>query len=217
MAQVTYTGLTDGSVRSAAAYNALLTPFVTQSTNLGAANYRDEGFDAPALIDDCMTDGRREVEYNAGLANVVMTAHPTFATLVIGATTFSDTNAGAGWAVGQNVGRLRLKFGAMWDFIASNARLIVYFKVQYQIDGGAFTDVPNSEWDYCARPQVAYGPISRTDWYESMAYDWDIPYPSDGASHTINTVRIQVADDAGNTFRFNNVYMRLKRYIKAVT
>lgn len=217
MGRVSYTGITDGATRSAANMNALVTPFNTESSSLDSGNYRDEGMDTKVIADGAMTDGRDEVEFNAGLTNVVATAHPVFATLAIGASTFSMNNGGLGWTVGQNVGRVRVKFGTMWDYTANSLRHIVYFKLQYQIDAGAFQDVPYSEWSYASTQQIAYVAVNRTAWYESMAYDYDIPYPSDGASHTLNAVRVMLADSAGNTYRFNNTYFRAKRYVKAVT
>lgn len=216
MAHVTYNGITDNQSRNATTVNNIFAPFTTQSTNVGTANYADEGLDERAIAANALTDGRDSgtADYHAGIVAFVCGAYPIFNVLTPGGTAMSLTNGGVGWTVGQSIATLRAYFGTI--FTCATPTPALYFKMQYKIDGGAYTDV-SAEWRIQGNDQVAYNgaAVNLVTKHETFAFDWDIPFARDGNPHTVNEVRMVVSGGAG--FSFNNTILRVKRYIKTAT
>lgn len=236
MSQVNYNAITDYAGRTAVDVNTIMTAFQTQSTNVTAANVADEGLDESSLGTACLTDGRVSVTYNSGPANAPDNAGflvpNTKYLLNIGAgpTSFSSTNSGVGWFVGQNIGVLRAVFGCYWRYIwpaaAGGMSPRITVTLQYRIDGAVgWTDVPVSSFPYQAMQDVWATPAaaqsSTTYWDQCMCYEFDIPYPADGAQHTIDEVRVVMETTAipaaPGDFQANDVFLHLERYIKAVS
>lgn len=236
MSQVNYNAISDYAARTAVDVNSIMSAFQTQSTNLTSENVADEGLDESSLGTACLTDGRQSVSYTAGLADAPtalgFVAPATYYLVNIGAgpTSFSSTNGGAGWFIGQGIGSLRLTFGAYWRYTwptaSGNTSPIITVKLQYRIDGAAgWTDVTYSDFQFQAVQDVWYeagvGTYWSTPyWYETMCYEFDIPVPQDGVQHTINEVRVVMASSAiiaPADFQMNDVVLHAERYIKAVT
>lgn len=235
MSQVIYDAIPDYAPRTATTMDAILQEFEDTSTDLTRANFADEGLDERNLAADTVTDGRVSVTYNGGLANAPNNAGflviNTKYLLNIGAgpTSFSSTNSGNGWFVGQNIGVLRVVFGCYWRYTypaaAGGISPIITVTLQYRIDGAAgWTDVPVSGFPYQGRQDVwetsTATQSSVTYWDQTMCYEFDIPYPADGAQHTINEVRVvmetTVLPAAPGDFQVNDAFLHFERYIEAV-
>lgn len=235
MAQVTYSAITEYGARTATSMNAIFSAFQTQSANVTSPNVADEGLDETSLATACLTDGRQSVTYNGGLAN----APNALGFLVIntdyllnvgaGPTAFSHTNGGAGWYVGQNIGELRMSFGCYWRYTwpaaAGGTSPKITVKLQYRIDGAVgWTDVTYSGFPFQAKQDVWYDGAayqSTVYWDKAMAYEFDIPFPQDGAQHLINEVRVVMRTDVlpavPADFQVNDAFLHIERYIKAVS
>lgn len=229
MSQPTYTGVKDADPRDAATVNAIFTALTGSSAALDASNFADEGLDERSMSSNTVTDGRDVATYAGGMAAPVVGAYPLFVVFdPSGAAPHSLSNgpwpaAGAGWTVGQNIGVVRVEFATEWSFAyAAATSPILYFRFEYQIDGGGWTAVPKSLRQRQGANRIGTktaGAQNDGNWYDSIRYAFDIPYPADGASHTINAVRIAVADSAGGLggIAFDHSEFRAKRYIRTVT
>lgn len=240
MSQVSYDAIPDYAARTATTMDDILRAFETTSTDLSRANFADEGLDERNLAADTVTDGRDEESYNGGLANapvaagflVINTAYGI--NIGTGPTLFALDNGGSGWAVGQNVGSLRVVFGGYmrysWPAGAPAGTLspTITVLLQYRYDGAAaWTDVPYSDFEYQGALDVWYEPsgagtyVNVPYWYETMCYEFDIPFPQDGALHTINEVRVALKTDtliaAAADFQMNDLFFRAERSVKSVT
>lgn len=236
MSQVSYDAITDYAARTATTMDDILRAFETTSTAITSANVADEGLDERNLAADTVTDGRVSVTYNGGLAN----APNALGFLVIntkyllniggGPTSFSSTNGGSGWFVGQDIGVLRAVFGCYWRYTypaaAGGISPIITVSLQYRIDGAAgWTTVPSSSFPYQGYQDVwatfAGVQSSVSYWDQTMCYEFDIPYPTDGAQHVIDEVRVvmetSVLPAAPADFQVNDAFLHLERYVKAVS
>lgn len=238
MSQVTYDAITDYAPRTATSMDDILQAFETASTALTRANFADEGLDERNLAADTITDGRVEITYNGGLANAPVNAGFLVINTAYGIniggvpTSFSSTNGGAGWAVGQGIGSLRVVFGGYMRYAwpagapAGTLSPTITVLLQYRWDGSAaWTDVPYSDFKYQGAIDVWYEPglatyVNVPYWYETMCYEFDIPFPLDGALHTINEVRVALKTDAlpaaAADFQMNDLFFRAERSIKSV-
>lgn len=228
MSHVEYTGVTDTQARGAAAVNAIFQAFVTASSAVDYTNIADEGLDNRNVATGEVTDGRDSVEYTGGGATPVLgdTAIPTYLVFAPAATSHILTNTpggGTGWSVGENVGTVRCTFGAEWSRAHTGATSpTLRFQLQYQIDSsGVWVDVPKSNRFFIGTAQIAVntaGAILDANWYDSFRYTFDIPFPLDGAAHTIDKIQVVAADSVAphNTISFKHTFFRAKRFIKAV-
>lgn len=204
MAHVSYTGITDNSARDATAVNSIFTAFQTQSTNVSESNWRDEGLDERVMAGNVATSGYDSVDDND--ASTVINTAGAWATFTPGVA-FNLTNGGVGWTVGQGFGHLRVRFATAWSYIyAVTPSPLLQFRFAYQIDGGAVTAVPNSDRILRGNQAVAYdvtgvANVTVLTYKDNFKYAFLIPFPLDGATHTVNQVRVQVNVNANYTFR----------------
>ena len=222
MGVVTYTSLDDYAPRGAATVNAILNAFVTQSTNIQGVNLRDEGLDGRVLAAGVATDG---YEYVESTTRYYARNFAAFTPLVLDAS-IELTNGGAGWSVGQNIGSVRCRFSTEWAaifpaYVYPNSVLsnLLQFRIAYRIDGAAYAAVPNSVRPFRATNRVAVSGISYyyvTSYKDNFKYAFLIPYPLDGAAHTINSIRIEV-HTAGVACDIGATTFTAMRFVKAVT
>ena len=216
MALVSYTTIQDYAGRGATPVNNVLNSFVTQSTNVQGVNIRDEGLDERVLAANVATDG---YEYVESTTRYVAVNTGAFGALVL-ASAIELTNGGAGWAVGQNVGTVRCRFSTEWvATIAAGVSAELRFRIAYRIDGAAYAAVPNS-----VRPFYTFDIVSVDggvniqvpSYKDNFKYAFLIPYPLDAASHTINSIRIEVYT-SGVACNIGATTFSAMRFVKAVT
>lgn len=223
MATVSYTAVTDGDPRSAPAFDAIQTAIEAQTTNVDGENLRDEGLLLANINTGTVTDGTAVVEYQGGLVNFPA-ATGAYATLALGAQTFELTNGGVGWQVGQRVGTLRIRFSSAFLAVAKAYGLGVSdplsYKLQYGIDGGAYTDIPASEVTFQLFAQAVLTAVPANGaiptHVDAFRYTFLVPYPHDGAAHTLNKIRVQVFYNSVNVLQVGNSTLQVIRFIKSV-
>jgi hypothetical protein len=230
MSTPTYTAPKDGDPRDATVVNGIFTNLTGISGAVDQTNFADEGLDERSMNANSVTDGRGVVTYAGGMAAPVIGSYPLWTIFnPDGATPHSLTNGGAGWTVGQNVGVVRVVFATEWKVTYGGASPspLLRFRFEYQVDGGVITAVPASirqrqASTYIATAGVYPGPgVLQVDahWYDSIRYHFDIPFPLDNASHTLNMCRVMCADDSGGgaLISFDHSTFRAKRFIRTVT
>lgn len=214
MAHVTYTDIDDGATRSVAALNTFLASYQTQSTNVSAENWLDEGIDERNCASGVATDGWDRDQYDGGIIGAPIIAG-AFATLVLGATTFQLDNGGLGWTVGQGYGVVRVRFKTVFEFAyGATPSETLSVRLVYQEDGGAVTVVPNSTRTFQARQAVAIG-VTVPEFRGNMKYAFLAPYTADAASHTLNLVRVQIQTGAAGYY-FGNTTFQAVRFTRSV-
>lgn len=220
MALVSYTTIQDYAGRGATPVNNVLNSFVTQSTNVQGVNIRDEGLDERVLAANVATDG---YEYVESTTRYLVRNFGAFAALSLDSA-IELTNGGAGWIVGQNLGTVRLRFATEWYCaIAGGApatSALLQFRIAYRIDGAAYAAVPKSVRAFYGHNDIFQhaGPALDyvTDYHDNFKYAFLVPYPLDGASHTINSVRIEI-HTAGVNANIGATTFTAMRFVKAVT
>ena len=221
MAHLTYTDIDDGATRSVAAPNTFLASYQTQSTNVTAENWLDEGLDERNCASSVATDGFDSVNYGGGMGGAA-TIYAAFGDLVIGATTFTLTNGGLGWTVGQGYGVVHVRFALQFEYLyGATPSQTLSVKAMYGIDGGAATAVPYGLRTFNAQSAVAWNEaggvaINVTRYRDNFKYAFLAPYIADGASHTLNYVKIQVQTGAAGYY-FGNGRLQAHRLVRAVT
>lgn len=119
MAQIVYTGIKDYDARSAAGMNTILGKFETQSTNIDASNFRDEGLDERVLDENVVTDDYDITSYEAQpetfantlAAKITFTSYPgTKNGVATSPCPIEIDNGGDGWTLRENE-TLRIRFG----------------------------------------------------------------------------------------------------------
>lgn len=217
MAHITYTDIDDGATRSVAAFNTFLASYQTQSTAITGPNFAIEGLDGRSIQSGSATDGRRSVEYDGGTAGPYASMG-AYSTLSIGGgpTTFSSTNGGVGWTVGEGIGILRVRFQTsfFYTYTASpqtSEELNIF--LDYQQDGGAFA-AASQVFTFQSRDLVAY--LTYTGYYrDNLKFGVAVPYTEDGLSHTINELRIRFQTSGATGFSFINTTMQIVRFVGA--
>lgn len=217
MAQLTYTSIDDNDIRSVTAPNTYWSSVTTQSTNISASNWRDEGLDERTLAAGCAYTGPMTVEYTGGGA--VVNTGGAWQTLLLGATLF--TIAGA-WTQGQNVGVIRLRFATEFQFTFPAAPYgdspTISFRLVYREDGGGTTVIPLSARTFytndSAWPVPATAPYL-PNYNDNFKYCFLVPYTADGNQHTLTSVSVQVKTNANYTV--NRTTLIASKFVKAVT
>ena len=214
MAHVSYSEIDDNAVRSVAAPNTFISSYNTQSTNVTAANWLDEGLDE-RNCSGVATGGWDNEVYDGGITGAPIISL-AFGTLVIGAVTFELNNGGAGWTVGQGYGAVRVRFKTIFEYVygASPAQTLS-IRLAYQEDSGALTTVPNSTRTFYSQQGVASGPANVPEYRDNMKFGFIIPYTADGASHTLNRVRVQIQTGAAGYY-FGNTTFQAVRFVRSV-
>jgi hypothetical protein len=118
MGTVTYNGISDYEARNAVVVNAVFDAFVTESLDINAENFRDEGLDESSIAPDTAIADPDKVTY-AGVDEVFNNTSYSVITYTAPATTFRLDNAGNGWTLlfGEH---LRIRFGVSFA-MANNA------------------------------------------------------------------------------------------------
>ena len=216
MAQINYTTIDDNAVRSVTAPNTFYTAYNTASTAITGANFANEGLDERSIAANTVTDGRDAVFYD-GVVIAGVASAGAYTTLVLGAKTFSLNNGGAGWTVGEDIGAVRIRFQAsfFWTYTATpQTSETLSFRISCQEDGGAFTAIANSVRYFQSQDQQANG-IFGGHYYDNFKFGWVLPYTADGASHTLNAVRIEYQTSAAVGFSFSRATLQAVRFIRA--
>lgn len=216
MAQINYTVIEDNAVRSVAAPNNFITAYNTASTTLTGPNFANEGLDERSLAANIVTDGRDDEVYDGATVAGIASAG-VYTTLVIGAKTFSLNNGGAGWTVGLGVGAVRIRFQAsfFWTYTASPQTSETFsFRIGYQMDGAAFTSIANSVRSFQSQDEQASG-VFGNYYFENFKFGWIMPYTTDGASHTMNAVRIEYQTSGAVGYSFSRATLQAVRFIRA--
>lgn len=214
MAHISYTDIDDEAVRSVAAPNTFVAAYNAQSTNITGPNWLDEGLDE-RNCSGIATDGWNKVVYGGGVTGAPIISG-AFATLVIAATTFELNNGGFGWTVGQGYGAVRIRFKTVFEYAyGATPAQTLSIRLVYQEDGGAVTVVPNSTRTYSATQLIAGGPNNAPEYRDNMKYGFILPYTADGASHTLNRVRVQIQTGAAGYY-FGNTTFQAVRFVRGV-
>lgn len=216
MAVVSYTAITENAARGVTDINTAWTSFQTQSTNVTGANFRDEGLDELVLANDSATSGFDSV-YEDTPANVATAAYTI---LTFSGTTFTLDNGGAGWTVGEGIADVRIRFATQWEYtFGTSPTPFLLFRVAYIIDGGALTGITNSIRSFQGVQDVAWDQTTSADinvavWRDNFKYAWLLPYPADGASHTLNSVSIEILTNTA-TFSIGPTVLTAMRFLKS--
>lgn len=246
MAIISYTGVADGDTRSAPQVNSIFNAFVTQSTALTGPNFRNEGLDERVMAAGTATDGFCYVEAtdrpgpaftNVAWAQLIPQTGGVNVPIEL-------SNGGAGWQVGQNVGTVRVRFATSWSYDWAYAgttptlSLELRFRITYQIDGGGvWTYVPKSQRNFAAYNAVATSALTNAwvpsppappppvqpfvfppKYYDNFKYAFLLPYPLDGATHTIDKVRMEI-QISNNThpYLIGATTFTAMRFVRSVT
>lgn len=215
MAHISYTEIDDNAVRTVAAPNTFISSYNTQSTNVTGTNWADEGLDE-RNCSGIATDGWDNEVYDGGITGAPIIS-AAFGTLVIGAVTFELNNGGAGWTVGQGYGAVRIRFKTIFEYAYSatpQTAETLSIRLAYQEDSGALTTVPSSTRSFYARDIVAATLNAVPEYRDNMKYGFIIPYTADGASHTLNRVRVQIQTGAAGYY-FGNTTFQAVRFVRS--
>jgi hypothetical protein len=150
MGRVSFTGIEDYDARAAAAVNAIQTSFVTESSTLDDANFRDEAFASRHFAAGSVTNRGSPLNYarsiDSGgitLSNVAY-AVIDFSGLGAGNDIMRLTNNGAGWSIGTGES---LRIRAAMTLSTADVGLISYFQL-FQNIGAGYVAVSGTEQKY---------------------------------------------------------------------
>ena len=225
MARVEFNSYAEGDPRDATVINSIWTAFQTQSTSVGAENVRDEGLDDRVLAAGAVTDGFDAAIYGTsggGWANFSNTA---YATMVLGATTMTITNSGAGWAFAGNA-EIRVRASVAFRYTyATNAdpaqNSPIHFRLQYVTNLGASTPTDDTELVYQHDRQVARVPddpgpgagsaIYTTDYYGYYTMTYRIV---GGGATTLNSISLQTYIQVAQTYQCEQAILQAIRFVR---